>query len=169
MGNACYALGRRTRSEGIRMIGGQQVKTEVQPDLMRKVTDLEKMHINWIGSGSVVWFAHNSKSGAVYSYGDASSGRAGIGQWKYARGRPVFDEYNLDLRKFEVTSANGGSDHVVFTIKRKKKELQRRQSMVPLSNTNSRESSAGSNASSVNQVDSITERVSNLQTAGDEK
>jgi len=168
--NACYALGRKTRSEGVRVIAGQQVKTEVLPDLMRKVTDLEKMHINWIGSGSVVWFAHSSNSGAVYSFGDASSGRAGIGQWKYARGRPVFDEHNLDLMKFEVTSANGGSDHVVFTIKRKKRALVRRMSMVPISNTNSRESSTGSNASSVNQVDSITERVSNLQTAGgDEK
>merc|ERR1712241_1136456 len=128
---------------------------------MRRTTDLDKVHVDWIGCGSVIWFAHSSGTGAVYSFGDASSGRAGIGQWKYARGRPVFDEHNLDLMKFEVTSANGGSDHVVFTIKRKKKALVRRMSMVPISNTNSRESSSqASQGSNPTSVDSITERVS---------
>jgi len=148
----------------VQIINGVEVNTEVKPDVMRKVEALDRkfVAIDWIGCGSVVWFAHNKNNGAVYSFGDASSGRAGIGQWKYARGRPVFDGHNLNTRHFEVTSAVGGSDHVIFTIKRKSKRLQRRQSMaVSLrSNSASRESSV---------VDGLTTAVSNLQTAGDEK
>ena len=113
--NAGNPLGRKTRDEGIKMIEGRRGQTEVHPDLMRKVPDLRD--VDWIECGSVVWFAHNKFSGAVYAFGDASNGGAGIGEWKYARARPVFDEYNLDLSKFQVTSATGGCDHAVFAIK----------------------------------------------------
>merc|ERR1712130_955106 len=136
--NSCGALGRKTRSEGFKEYGAQKVKTEVKPDFMRKVVDLEHLNIDWIGCGSVVWFAHNRQNGAVYSFGDASSGRAGIGQWKYCRGRPVFDEYNLDTNKFKVTSANGGSDHVIFTVQRKKRLSRRHSTLSTISDTNSR-------------------------------
>merc|ERR1712130_636233 len=122
--NACGALGRKTKSEGMRDYGSQRVKTEVKPDVMRKVKDLEHISIDWIGTGSVVWFAHNRKHGAVYAFGDSSSGRAGIGCWKSSRGRPVFDEYNLDTNKYEVVSANGGSDHVIFTVRRKRRKFR---------------------------------------------
>jgi len=153
--NACGALGRKTRSEGMRDYGSQRVKTEVKPDFMRKVKDLEHVNIDWIGCGSVVWFAHNRQFGAVYSFGDASSGRAGIGCWKSARGRPVFDEYNLDTHKYEVTSANGGSDHVIFTVKRKKRLSRRHSTLSTCSDTNSRATSLALDEAVVNGMSNL--------------
>eukprot|EP01084_Bolivina_argentea_P064583 117766_1 len=107
--NACGALGRETKCNGD--------KKEAEPDVMRMVKDLEHIKIDWIGCGSLVWFAHNEIYGAVYAFGDSSNGRGGIGQWMYSRGRTVFDAYNMDLNKYEISNANGGSNHVVFTIK----------------------------------------------------
>jgi len=150
--NACGALGRKTKSEGMKVYGSQRVKTEVKPDFMRKVQDLSHISVDWIGAGSVVWFAHNRKHGAVYAFGDSSSGRAGIGCWKSSRGRPVFDEYNLDTNKYEVSSANGGSDHVIFTVRRKKR-LARRHSSV--SDTHSREVSTTLDEAVVNGMSNL--------------
>ena len=122
--NACGALGRETRSEGFKVHSAGQnafrVRSEVEPDMMRKVVELDS--IDWIGCGSTVWFAHNQRSGAVYSFGDASSGRAGVGRWHAARGRPVFDEHNLRMDHLQVVRGTGGSDHAIFVIKRQKVE-----------------------------------------------
>eukprot|EP00492_Amphilonche_elongata_P004146 TRINITY_DN4531_c0_g1_i1.p1 TRINITY_DN4531_c0_g1~~TRINITY_DN4531_c0_g1_i1.p1 ORF type:complete len:350 (-),score=34.73 TRINITY_DN4531_c0_g1_i1:148-1197(-) len=83
--NVCQQLGRKTRCRP-------------DQDIMRMVTDLKGIAIDWIGCASVVWFAHNKMNGSVYVYGDGTNGRAGIGKWRCAQGRPVFDEHNFDLK-----------------------------------------------------------------------
>eukprot|EP00483_Globobulimina_turgida_P004333 UN04342 len=153
--NACGALGRKTHWGGEKDYGIHGiVKTEVKPDMMRCVEDLANVCIDWIGCGSVFWFGHDKHTGNVYTFGDSSSGRAGIGQWKYSRGRTVFDKYNMDLSKYEITSANGGSDHSVFTIQRKAPALSRRHSSIN-SNSSSKESSLTLDESVMNSFENL--------------
>ena len=70
--------------------------TELTPDLARKVTFLDGK-IDWIGCGTKFWFAHNKFNGNLYAFGDSADGCCGVGYWRSARGRTVFDKSNLDL------------------------------------------------------------------------
>eukprot|EP01083_Nonionella_stella_P294606 1001470_1 len=164
--NACGQLGRQTRNEGIVDYGIQKVQTEVEPDFMRRVSDLNHILIDWIGCGSVFWYAHNKMNGTLYGYGDSSNGRVGIGSWKYSRGRPVFDKHNFDLKRFQIISASGGSDHCVFVIKKIPKLKHRHSIGSNYSNTNnSRENSLDRIDDNIVTKDVINQ-MENLQTSG---
>ena len=119
--NACVQLGRYTKknSPKIDFDTKRPIRQELCFDLPRMVSALKPFVIDWVACAAKCWFAHNAINGHVYAFGDAGEGACGLGKWRAAMGRCVFDQRNLDTTKYEVKMAAGGDNHSLFAIFRK--------------------------------------------------